>query len=445
MKPHSYQSAKGMGPPLGLAYIASLLLEAGHQVHIEDLMLTEIAKVEEVFKKKLKKVSPSVVGITSNSHERFYSFDVAKWTKEMRNIKVVMGGPHVTFTAEETLKNIPYVDIIVRHEGELTMKELCNKLENAKPIDDVKGISFRDEKGEIHTNPPRPFIYDLDTLPFPARHLLNIEKYDLFLPIPDKPRVTSLITSRGCPFYCKFCSASIMSGNRIRMRSPKNCVDEIEQILFEYPYLEGLFVYDDHFTLNKRRVIDICEEIRKRGLHFRWGCYARVDSIDRELVRALKSSGCEMVSFGVESGSSKVLKMMNKKVTPKQIIEAIKTVKAEGMVARSSFLHRYPKEGFVDILRTYFLMAKAGLSPHEVVKASYPIIFPGTALFKELQNLKYFPEGFNWEDHFDFGLPNYKDVPVYHPPYDNLRRVIYFAMSLLYCSNNKLTILSGRR
>jgi len=432
IKPHSYLSAKGVGPPIGLGYIASVLLEAGHHVEIEDLMLTEIARVEEVLKEKLKKVSPDVVGITCNSHERFFAFDVAKWTKDTGNSKVVMGGPHVTFTAEETLKNVPSVDIIVEHEGELTMEELCNKLGNGTPITDVKGISYRDERGGIHTNPPRSFIADLDKLPFPARHLLKIEEYDFFLPIPEKPRVTSLITSRGCPFTCKYCSATIMNGNKIRMRSPKNSVDEIEQVLHEYPTLGGLFIYDDHFIANKRRAIAICEEIRNRGLHFRWGCYARVDSIDKEVVKALKSAGCEMVSFGVESGSYKILKLMNKKVTPEQIIDAIKTVKAEGMIARSSFLYRYPGEGFLDIFKTYLLMSKAGLSPDEVIQASYPIIYPGTALFEELQSSHYLPEEFNWENRSNYDLPTFKGVPVYRPPYNTLRRVFYFAMNLLF-------------
>ncbi|MBA7620881.1 Anaerobic magnesium-protoporphyrin IX monomethyl ester cyclase [subsurface metagenome] len=432
VKPHSYLSAKGVGAPLGLGYIASVLLEAGHYVCIEDLMLIETAKMEDVFKKKLKKVSPDVVGITCNSHERFFAFDIAKWTKEMGNIKVVMGGTHVTFTAEETLKNIPYVDVIVRHEGELTMKELCDKLENEKPINAVKGISYRGEKGEICTNPPRPLITDLDTIPFPARHLFDMEKYDLFLPIPAKPRVTNLITSRGCPFTCKFCSAAIMSGNRIRMRSPERSVDEMEYLLNEYPYLDGLFIYDDHFTTNKRRAISICEEIKRRGLRFRWGCYARVDSIDSEVMKTFKSVGCEMVSFGVESGSQKILKAMNKKTTPERIIKAIKTVKAQGIAARSSFLYRYPGEGFPDIWKTYILMHKAGLTPDEVIQAGYPIIYPATALFEELKESRYIPEDFNWEGRSNFGLPAYRDVPIYRPPYNTLRRVFYFAMNLLF-------------
>lgn len=432
VKPHSYSSAKGVGPPIGLGYIAAVLIEAGHYVEIEDLMLTEMSMVKEVLREKLKKVSPDVVGITCNSHERFFAFDVAKWVKEAGDIKVVMGGPHVTFTAEETLDKVPFVDFIVRHEGELTMKELCNTLETGSLVSNVKGLSYRDKEGRVHTNPPRPFIVDLDTLPLPARHLLRIEDYKFFLPVPEMPQVTSLITSRGCPFNCKYCSATIMAGNKIRMRSPKNSVGEIEQILREYPSLSGLFIYDDHFAVNKSRVISICDEIKSRGLHFRWGCYSRVDAIDREVARALKSAGCEMISFGVESGSDKVLKLMNKKVSPEQTIEAIKIVKAEGMMARSSFLYRYPGEGFLDIYKTYILMSKAGLSLDEVIQAEYPIIYPGTDLFAELKNSYYLPDEFNWEDRTNFNLPTFKDVPVYRPPYNALRRVFYFAMNLLF-------------
>jgi len=432
VKPHSYGSAKGIGAPVGLGYIASSLLEAGHDVYIEDLMLTANEKVEEVFREKLATISPDIVGITCNSHERFFSFDIAKWTKESGNIKVVVGGPHVTFTAEETINNIPLIDIVVRHEGELTMKELCDKLANEESLNDVKGITFKDKHGEIRSNPPRPFITDLDALPFPSRHLLDIEKYDLFLPISTKPRVTNMITSRGCPFTCKFCSATIMSGKMIRVRSPENSVDEIEAILKEYPHLDGLFIYDDHFTTDKKRTTAICEKIKERGLHFKWGCYSRVDSIDKEIVKTLKSAGCEMVSFGVESGSLKVLKAMKKNTTPEQIIEAIKTVKAEGISARSSFLYRYPGEGFSDIWKTYILMRKAGLTPDEVVQAGYPIIYPETALFDELKESKYIPEDFNWEKHSNFGLPSYRDVPVYVPPFNTPRRVFFFTLNILF-------------
>ena len=429
VKPHSYGSSKGIGPPLGLGYIAAVLLENGHQVHIEDLMLAEISSTEEVYKAKFKEVSPDIVGITCNSHERFYSFDIARWTKEISNIKVIMGGPHVTFTAEETLENIPYVDIIVRHEGELTMRELCGRLEKGQPFDDIKGISFRDDGGKVRTNPPRPFISNLDTLPFPARHLFRMEKYDLHLPVPDKPRVADLMTSRGCPFRCRFCSGTLMAGTRIRMRSPQNCVAEMAQVLSQYPWLDGLFIHDDHFTFNKRRAIDICNEIKKRGLHFRWGCDARVDSIDRELAHSLRSSGCEVVVLGVESGSLKLLKAMNKEITPEQSLEAIRILKSEGIIPYCAILFNYPSESFLDILKTHFLMAKARLAWHEYVASGVVTLYPRTELFDRVQGLGYLPHNFNWEERFN--IPSYKDVPIYIPRYRVLRGILHMTLNIL--------------
>lgn len=417
-KPHSY--GKKVGAPIGLGYIASTLLKDGHDVKIIDLMLTEKSKTEGTFKRAIKKMMPDIVGITCNSAERFHSFDLARWTKEIGNIKVVMGGPHVTFTDNETLKNVPCLDIIVRNEGELTMKELCNKLEKRKSIKGVKGISFKDAGGKIHINPQREFISNLDNLPFPARHLLEMNKYDLFLQIPSKPPVANLMTSRGCPFKCNFCSTTIMCGNKIRMRSAKNSVDEMEQVVSDYPFLEGLVIYDDTFTINKKRCIEICKEIKKRKLDFRWGCYSRVDVISKELVKALKSAGCEIVSFGVESGSQKILQLMNKRISPNQIIKAVKTVKSENMIARCTFLHGYPGETIRNLVETYLLMFRAGLTYHEIAIAPRPMLFPGTELFEKMKKLDYLPHDFNWENKFD--IPNYRDIPVYSSPFNSFRQ-----------------------
>ena len=435
VKAHSYGSAKGIGAPIGLGYIASILEEDGHKVQIKDLMLTKSSNAEVVFNKTLKKMKPDILGITCNSHERFFAFDVARWSKKSEDIKVVMGGPHVTSTAEETLKNVPNVDIIVRHEGELIMREICDKVENGKSIENVDGISFRN-KGKIHTTQNKRFISDLDSIPFPARHLLEIKDYDLFLPIPEEPRVTNLITSRGCPFKCNFCSATVMGGNTIRMRSPENSVDEIEQILSSHPFLEGLFIYDDNFLFNKKRVIRICEEIKDRRLDFRWGCYGRVDHIDREVVQKLKSAGCEMISFGMESGSRKILEAMNKKTTPEVATKAIKTVKSEGLFARCSFLLGYPRENIIDIFRTYILMMNTGVSPYEVIMALYPILYPGTILFEELKKSDYLPREFNWEDKFD--IRAFKDVPLYIPLHDNSRKFFRLLFSTLFLLNYSL-------
>ncbi len=444
IKPHVPRIAKGEAPPLGLGYIASSLLQDGHEVKIKDLTLYKSSEIEQSLKKKVERFSPDIVGITCNSNERFYAFDIATWVKAVNEeIRVVMGGSHVTILAEETLRNTSCCDIIVHGEGELTMKELCNRIENGESIRNIKGISYRNKNGHVHTTPARPFNTDLDALPLPARHLMEVDKYNFSLLLPGhSQKVTTMISSRGCPFGCNFCSATILAGNRIRFRSPEKCVDEVEEIFSDHPFLDGIAFMDDHFLTNKKRATNICEEIKKRNLDFDWYCWGRVDSISRELVQVLKSAGCKVISMGVESGSPKVLKAMNKRANPKQAIDAIKTIKREGLTARGSFIYNYPGEGLIDIFKTYLLLMKSGLTPHEITVATYPIAYPATNLFEKLKKQKYIPENFDWENRFN--IPNYKDVPIYKPPNDSLRqKIISFLLKvnkIAYCTKNPFYI-----
>ena len=426
LKPHACESVKGTDVPLGLLYLAPGLIKDGHKVEVEDLMLIEPAKAEMRIKNHIKRMKPDLVGITCNSHERFFVFELAKWVKKIdSSIKVMVGGVHVTFTAESILKRFPEIDIIVRNEGEDSIRELCS---GRKPAS-VAGITYRDKNGKIIVNKARPLISNLDDIPFPARDLVPLNKYEIRLPIPDKPRVTSIITSRGCPFRCNFCSATQMAGNKIRMRSADNVVDEMEQIMDNYPFLDGLFIYDDHFTMNKKRAIAIADEIKKRKLDMRLGCYGRVDSISRELVKSLKSAGFDMISFGIESGSSKVLKAMNKGVNLRKIKDAVKITKSEGILARGSIFFGYPGEGISDILKTFRLIYQC-FDLHEIVMGYNPIIYPETPLFYKLKREKYLPENFNWEDEFD--IPVNKDVPIYTQSNDKLRKKLINSLLMTY-------------
>lgn len=424
VKPHSWFSAKGFGYPLSLAALAAVLLKEGYEVKVLDLMLSKPETAKADLRSLLAEFQPDLVGITCNSHERFYSFDIARWVKDWRDIPVAMGGPHVTFTAEETLQDIGEVDTIVLHEGEETILELCSSIETGSNMRDVKGIVFK-ENGDIVRTASRPFIKDLDSLPLPARHLFPIEKYDLHLPIPGRPKAMHMLTSRGCPFPCRFCSATAMAGRKIRYQSAKRVVDELEEICASYPSFQWIFMYDDHLTLNKKRVMEICQEIFARKVKINWGCYGRVDSIDKKLVEAMASAGCKMISFGVESGSDRVLALMDKRITRKQIETAIKTVKAAGIIARSSFISGYPGETLFDFISTISLIWKTRLTKDELVWNVDPLIYPGTHLFEQLTKSGYLPENFSWSHKMD--IPDYKDVPVCVSQFSRLKFLIYRA------------------
>ncbi|HLD77943.1 MAG TPA: radical SAM protein, partial [archaeon] len=338
-------------------------------------------------------------------------------------------GPHISALGfadqRDLLQRRPEVDFLVPFEGEYPMLGLCEALEHGGALESVQGLVFR-KAGEAVATPQRKFVDDLDALPFPARHLMRIEKYRLILPVEGEPQVTNIVTSRGCPFRCNFCSATQIAGYSIRVRSPENTLAEVAEIMAAYKHLEGVFFYDDNFLVQRKRAVAMCEAIKKSGIDFRWGCYGRVDLIDDELAGILAGAGCEVVSFGVESGSPKVLQAMNKRTTPAQVYAAVKAVKKHGMAARSSFFFGYPGEGIADLLRTFRLMHKAKLTAKEITFGNHPIIYPGTGLYEAMKERHYLPEGFSWAEPTD--LPCFKDVPIFLPPHDGVRQALIKAL-----------------
>ena len=421
IKPFSWNSAKGLGFPLSLGYLASSLLSAGEDVKVLDLQIAEKEDYDGLLFRTLSDFEPELIGITCNSHERFFSFDIARKVKSWKDAPVAMGGPHVTFTAEETLQHIKEIDIIVLREGEDVIVDVTKALKLGHSLQNIKGIAYR-ENGTIKKNPPRDFIEDLDRLPLPARELFDVDKYDLYLPINDRPKAMHLLTSRGCPFACGFCSAKEMAGRKVRFSSPARIIKEMESIKIHYPQYKWLFFYDDHLTLIKSRVIKLCEEIIRSKLEFNWGCYGRVDSIDEEVVDSMKEAGCKMISFGVESGSDAVLNLMGKQINAEMTERAVNIVKKRGLIARCSFIFGYPGERFKDSLSTIRLCRKLGLDTDEIIWNFNPVIYPSTELFEGLKNNGYIPEGFSWCERFN--LPDYKDVPIYVNRVSKVKEII---------------------
>ncbi|MBI5115645.1 cobalamin B12-binding domain-containing protein [Candidatus Poribacteria bacterium] len=421
VKPHSWFSAKGVGLPLGLAYLGGELLHADHQVSAIDLMLSKPEEARADLARRFFDFQPDIVGVTCNSHERLAAFEVARWIKSLQDIPVVMGGPHVTFTAEQTLCSVREVDIVVLHEGEHALRDICDSMTNGSSLDDVKGIVFR-RNGRILKTQHRPFIADLDLLPMPARHLFEQDKYDLYLPIEDRPKAVHIVSSRGCPYPCFFCSATRMAGGKARMRSAEHVVREVQMVAEDHPSYKWVFFYDDHFTLSKERVMEICERMMQKRLGLNWGCYGRADSLDKELVRAMKAAGCRMISFGVESGSDHVLRLMGKRVNRQAIDKAIDLTKSEGIVARCSFFFGYPGERFVDVFKTLRMISKMGLEKDEVVWSECPVLYPGTILLDKLVRDGFISQDFNWSA--SPTVRSYKDVPIYVSGFSNVRKTL---------------------
>ncbi len=364
-------------PPLGLAYIAAVLREKGHTVKIIDL------NVEDNLWEVLSEREWGLAGISCDTSRYPVAMEIAKQIKKYYSCKIIMGGPHVTFFDRETL-NTGAVDYVARGEGEYIALNLVDALANSSALAKVKGISFI-KKGEFTRTPSAPLIKDLDTLPFPARDLLPMDKYKItrFFGWP----ITNVLTTRGCPFDCNFCSSSQFFGLLWRTRSPKNIVDEVEEVMKKYGYNAFAFI-DDNFTLNPGRVIEISKEILKRKLDVFWWAFSRVDELLRneEMVKWMARSGCKMIFLGIESVSKKILDAYNKRISSDDSVKAVKLLRKYGIATWGSFIIGGLEETKEMILNTVWF-AKF-LDPKNV-QFSILTPFPGTRLYAnaERENL----------------------------------------------------------
>lgn len=321
-------------PPLGLAYVASAFEQAGASVRILDLVVEPYSK--ESLQDLLTAFQPDMVGATSVTMTFDAAMSVLRDVKELAPaITTMMGGPHVSFYARETLSQNPELDICVLGEGEATVAEMVSQLKSGGDLSLVPGMAFRNH-GEIITTDTRPPNFDVKKLPLPARHLLPLGRYRaLGLAI-------SMITSRGCPFQCIFCVGRKMSGAKVRYRDPVSVVDEMA-------YLHALGFYqiniaDDLFTAKKSHCFAVCEEIIARNLHVKWTAFSRANTINRPLLAKLKQAGCIQLSFGFESANEEILKTVQKRINREQMLNAAEMCRAEGMPAQASFIYGLPGE-----------------------------------------------------------------------------------------------------
>jgi len=336
-------------PPLGLMYIAAVLEKAGHQVQIFDAD----PEYQATMMKEIKEFKPELIGLSFLTVAYQRAFNLCKTLKkEMPDAIYCAGGVHTTVKPRETLKEFD-LDFIVIGEGEDTIVEACEKLGRKEGLTGVNGVMYRDNE-EIIVNEGREMIKDLDSIPFPARHLIDMKPYlkppGIIRGYAEKNQ-TTIVTSRGCPFKCIYCGSHNIFGRRTRRRSVKNVVDEIEHLVKNYD-MKGIYYCDDTFTLSSRWVKEYCEELRKRNLNIKWGCQSRVDQTDRELMSKMKESGLVQLDFGVESGSEKILKVLGKGGAgdrTAQIKESFKLCKELDIRTLATFIIGNPEETREDI------------------------------------------------------------------------------------------------
>jgi radical SAM superfamily enzyme YgiQ (UPF0313 family) len=335
-------------PNLGIAIIASLLEKNSYSVKIIDAFALELRKKEIL--RRIFKEKPEIVGITSVTSNSDVAMDILKSVKEKdKEIITVYGGPHATF-ASDLILDKDFIDYVVIGEGEYTMLELCNFIIRGKGSESkIKGISYKRKRSIIKTE-PRPLIENLDQLPFPAYHLLPMNFYRPNAYLDTKGKFSSMITSRGCPFNCIFCTTPKMWG-RWRARSVENVGEEIK-LLYDKYRVSQIFFKDDEFTVSQERVEGICDFIVENKLDIIWECLGRVNDINDKILEKMYRAGCRALTFGIEVGYEEGLKKIRKGFTLNQAKKAIDLTKKHGMISVASFMLGFPWEGIDEIKKT---------------------------------------------------------------------------------------------
>ncbi len=369
-------------PPLGLAYIAAYLEKnSSHDVKIIDMYSSRMPR--ETLLDEVRAFSPGIVGFSSVTPQINIVGSLAKTIKETCNkeIRLVAGGPHPSTAPERTLAENPSLDVAVFGEGEGTMLDLASVLDTGNSLSQVAGIAYR-ENGSIKINPNRLLIENIDDIPFPAWHKLDMKQYLDFNYLFNK-KAFPIITSRGCTGRCTFCDAQGVWSGRLRMRSAGNIVDEICAIKSTYG-VNHIVILDDNFTINKKRAELICSEIEKRDLKISWECNGRVDRVNREMLDMMRKAGCIYIAYGIESGSQEILDYTRKNITLEQIRTAVKATKESGMRVGGFFMMGFPPETEEHIKSTVDFIKELNLD--WVSELSILVPYPGTEIYKEMKS-----------------------------------------------------------
>ncbi len=380
--------------PINLGYIAASLEQEGANVKIVDFCVNDF--IESEFIALLREFNPAFVGFTGMTSSMNFVRDIAKLVKQYDSgLLTVLGGVHISAIPKRTMEEIPHVDVGVMSEGEETIKEIYRLKAAGKPLEGIKGTIIRTgEKLEI--NPMRELIKNVDTIPFPARHLFDVKKYNKSHVSRGFSRkylnIMELITTRGCPNQCIFCAGHINYGYMLRARSYENVKAEIEELIKNYG-TNHISIQDDTFTLNKELVKRLCAYLKEKKLS--WDCNARVNTVDFELLKLMKASGCKKISFGVESGSPRILKLIKKGITLEQVRAAFAASKKAGIryTEGTFILGSHPSETEEEVRQTVDLIFE--LMPDF---ASLTIIcpFPGTEVYRLMDEQKLLDENLDW-------------------------------------------------
>ncbi len=353
----------------GSVCLASALRANGHQVKVLDLLISEPS--QEKVEQAVASLRPELVGITSVTMTFPMACRIASWVRNARPEAIIaLGGPHVSFLPDRSLRECPSADLVIRGEGEQTILELADVLEEGSDLRSVRGLTFK-ENGKIISTPGRPLVEDLDGLPSPAWDLLPIARYRVL------QGKVGVLSSRGCPHGCVFCVGHRMVGRKGRFRSPHKVVDEMEWLALRG--FSSIGIDDDLFTLKKSHALEVCGEILSRKLPITWHAFARVDTVNPELLRAMSEAGCTDLLYGVESGSQEVLDRIGKGITLEQVRRAVQMGKEAGIRIFASFVLGLPGETKESLRATREFARSLGCQYGFHVLSP----FPGTRIWEE--------------------------------------------------------------
>lgn len=346
---------------IGIGYLVSAVEEAGHDVKVIDAKLDRMSPEKVI--EEIEAYSPDILGVSAMTHEiETAAFIVREYKKIDKTVNTILGGVHITALPEETLKRYMDIDAGIIGEGERALPRIIKVIESgSRDFSDIPGVVYRDKLGQIRQNESQ-WIEDLDSLPRPNwRYFKNAKDY-------------IIITSRGCPYSCVFCMQA--SGKKVRRRSGYKVIEEIERVIEEKKPERFLF-YDETFTLDKKKVYEICDSLIKKGLNksIKWSATTRVDAVDRDMLIKMKEAGCDHIEFGVESGNEEMLKRIKKGITKSQAENAIKLAKELGFHTEAAFILGHPHENMETALETINFAAM--LNPN-VIQLGIMVPYPGT-------------------------------------------------------------------
>lgn len=364
--------------PLGIGYVASSLASNNH-----DVMLLDITKNDLPLLDRLKDHKPDIVGISITTPQLKLAEMLIRRIKDvMDNVPIVAGGIHPSYFKNTFLDEFN-VDYIVYGEGEITMCELCDSIkDDIDALAEIKGLIFRDRNGRAIINPPRELVEDLDSIPFPARGLVN---YDTYLQPPGiirgiwTERCGNISTSRGCPGKCTYCAVNYLCGNTYRRRSVDNVLEEIDLMVSQYG-IDGLYFMDDTFLMGTKWIEEFTEKFIARKYNLKWSCYGRVDTVNERILSAIRKAGCVQVEYGIESCSERVLSRIKKRTSFEQTAMAVKMTRDSGIRALGSFIFGFLDDSAEDLAETIRLSSSIGL---DFVTCFFATPYPGSELYEE--------------------------------------------------------------